>query len=120
MRTFSPTTDDLFIAKKGRLSRGLARAKLPHRATHSDRSARTGELEAEQQREQREQLIRVTIADRSFETHFQPIVGSAKRSTGGGRGALPVPPAPCSGPGCVVCRRSIGRPWCRARARRPG
>ncbi|MBF6557912.1 MAG: EAL domain-containing protein [Acidimicrobiales bacterium] len=74
MRTFSPTTDDLFIAKKGRVSRGLARAMLSHRATHSDRSARMGELEAEQQREQREQLIRVTIADRSFETHFQPIV----------------------------------------------
>jgi EAL domain-containing protein (putative c-di-GMP-specific phosphodiesterase class I) len=74
MRTAPPTSDDLFIAKKGRISRGLGRVNLPHRSSHSDRGPKLGDVEAEQLRQEREQLIRVTIANRTFETHFQPIV----------------------------------------------
>ena len=45
-----------------------------YRSNSSDRRPKQDETEAEQLREEQDQLIRVTIANRSLETHFQPIV----------------------------------------------
>jgi EAL domain-containing protein (putative c-di-GMP-specific phosphodiesterase class I) len=68
MTTVPTTSGDLFIAKKSKLSRGLGRVK----ATSND--SRRGRFEAEREREHSEKLIRLTIANRALETHFQPIV----------------------------------------------
>ena len=75
MRTPSPTTGDLFIGRKGTLSRGMERMRLSSlRSRPSGRRLNHDESEAEQLHEQRDRLIRGTIANRSLETHFQPIV----------------------------------------------
>jgi len=66
---------DLFIARKGRLSRGFNRVRASaHPFTSLPRQSRQDQLDAERLREERDQLIRLTIANRSLETHFQPIV----------------------------------------------
>ena len=75
MRTPSPTTGDLFIGRKGTLSRGMERMRLSSlRSRPSGLRLNHDESEAEQLHEQRDRLIRGTIANRSLETHFQPIV----------------------------------------------
>ncbi|HZM55078.1 MAG TPA: EAL domain-containing protein, partial [Acidimicrobiales bacterium] len=45
-----------------------------HWSNSSERRPKQDETEAERLREKQDQLIRVTIANRSLETHFQPIV----------------------------------------------
>jgi len=74
--TNSPTLgQDTFVSTKRGGFRGLGR----HRASTPD-SGRTGvptrrdQKAAEILREQREEVIRTIITDRSLETHFQPIV----------------------------------------------
>jgi EAL domain-containing protein (putative c-di-GMP-specific phosphodiesterase class I) len=75
MRTPSPTADDFFIGRKGSLSRGMERMRASsHRSHPSGRRLKHDGTEAERLHEQRDQLMRVTIANRSLETHFQPIV----------------------------------------------
>lgn len=67
------STGDLFIAKKGRLARGLGRVRSsPHRAGHQSPAAT--QRDSEREFERLELLIRSTILHRSLETHFQPIV----------------------------------------------
>ncbi|MGA2835633.1 MAG: EAL domain-containing protein [Acidimicrobiales bacterium] len=68
MRKNSPLSDDLFIAKKSVLSRGR------NRTITSARQSRHVRHDEERQRDERGKLIRATIANRSLETHFQPIV----------------------------------------------
>jgi EAL domain-containing protein (putative c-di-GMP-specific phosphodiesterase class I) len=68
--TIAPTTSsDLFIGKKSKLIRGFGRQRAL-----SNLESRRSRFEAEQQREHSEKLIRYTIANRTLETHFQPIV----------------------------------------------
>ena len=75
MRTPSPVSGDLFIGRRGKLSRGMGRMKASSdRSDSSDRRPKQDDTEAERLREMLDQLIRVTIANRSLETHFQPIV----------------------------------------------
>jgi EAL domain-containing protein (putative c-di-GMP-specific phosphodiesterase class I) len=68
MRKNAPLSDDLFIVKKGVLTRRRNRAATSARQTRHERH------DEERQRDQRGKLIRATIANRSLETHFQPIV----------------------------------------------
>jgi len=75
MRTNAPTSGDLFIGRKGRLSRGMDRVRTPPILSSSPaRQSKHDRLHAERLREERNQLIRLTIANRSLETRFQPIV----------------------------------------------
>jgi len=75
MRTPSPTAGDFFIGRKGTLSRGMERMRLSSlRSRPSGRRLKHDGTEAERLHEQRDRLIRGTIANRSLETHFQPIV----------------------------------------------
>ncbi len=69
------TSGDLFIGRKSTLSRGMDRIRVSSLGSHpSGRRLKHDQTEAERLHEQRDQLIRVTIANRSLETHFQPIV----------------------------------------------
>ncbi len=68
MRKNTPLSDDLFIARKGLLSRGRGRT------ISSARQSRHERFDEERQLDERGKLIRATIANRSLETHFQPIV----------------------------------------------
>src|SRR5271157_5573883 len=83
MRRASPTSSDLFIPKKGALSRGAGLlTPSPRRPRHRKRSlkAAAGKVEQLLQRhEQKEELIRSTIVNRNFETYFQPIVDLQSR-----------------------------------------
>ncbi len=74
MRTGAPVSNDLFITRKGKLSRGRDRAKVSHPRTPTGRQSKHDRLEAERLREEQNRRIRLTIANRSLETHFQPIV----------------------------------------------
>jgi EAL domain-containing protein (putative c-di-GMP-specific phosphodiesterase class I) len=75
MSTLAPTSADLFIGRKGKLVRGVERAKgSPLRSQSNGRRSKRGENEVELLREKQDQLIRGTIANRSLETHFQPII----------------------------------------------
>ncbi len=66
---------DLFIGRRGKPARPSGRNKAASEARPaSRRDARHAEADAAQIREHREKLIRVTIANRSHETVFQPIV----------------------------------------------
>ena len=88
MRKPSPIADDLFIGRKGTLSRGMERMRRSSLRSHpSGRRLRHDETEAERLHEQRDELIRGTIANRSLETHFQPIV-DLKSGTAVGSEAL--------------------------------
>ncbi|HVC68024.1 MAG TPA: EAL domain-containing protein [Acidimicrobiales bacterium] len=75
MRKPPPTTADIFIAKKRSRARIVRRVQMPSgpsgSAIHPSKRERR---EAEQVLEERNLLIRRTIANRSLETHFQPIV----------------------------------------------
>ncbi len=74
MSTFDPA-GDLFIARKGIILRGRERMRVSsHQTDASSRRSKNGDVEAERRRERQDQLIRVTIANRALETHFQPIV----------------------------------------------
>ncbi len=74
MRSTS-STPDLFIAKKGRLARGIGRVRSsPHRTIHQGKAEAQARRDSEREYEQLELLIRSTIRHRSLETHFQPIV----------------------------------------------
>jgi EAL domain-containing protein (putative c-di-GMP-specific phosphodiesterase class I) len=74
MRTSAPVGNDLFIARKGKFSRGRDRAKPSHPRTPTGRQSKHDRLEAERLQDEQDQRIRLTIANRSLETHFQPIV----------------------------------------------
>jgi len=75
MRTPSPTSGDIFIGRKSTLSRSMERIRVSSLRSHpSGRRRKNDQTEAERLHEQRDRLIRVTIANRSLETHFQPIV----------------------------------------------
>jgi EAL domain-containing protein (putative c-di-GMP-specific phosphodiesterase class I) len=75
MRTPSLSDGDIFIGRKGALTRGMERMRGTSRRPHpSGRRLKHDESEAERLHEQRDRLMRVTIANRSLETHFQPIV----------------------------------------------
>jgi EAL domain-containing protein (putative c-di-GMP-specific phosphodiesterase class I) len=74
MTTNAPTSGDLFITKKGRFSRGANRVRTPSRTSAPSRQSKQDRLAAERLREERDRLIRLTITNRAFETHFQPIV----------------------------------------------
>jgi EAL domain-containing protein (putative c-di-GMP-specific phosphodiesterase class I) len=66
---------DLFIGKRGKLARPRGRKTSDRdRPTLSRRASKHAEADADQLRDNREQLIRVTIANRAHETVFQPIV----------------------------------------------
>ena len=77
MSTTLDTSGDIFSAKR-RLSRGRAKARSRKARTLMNRINRSSdELDAEileELREERADLIRAMIADREWETHFQPIV----------------------------------------------
>jgi EAL domain-containing protein (putative c-di-GMP-specific phosphodiesterase class I) len=68
----STISEDFYLTKKGRLARGSAK-QVVHPSAQG-RAARHARIEAERRREQSEELIRLTIAHRTLETHFQPIV----------------------------------------------
>ncbi len=75
MNTSSPTSRDLFISRKGILPRGKKLVRSAnHEPTLSARQTKQERLRLEQLREERGRLIRLTIAHRSLETHFQPII----------------------------------------------
>lgn len=74
MRTGAPVSDDLFITRKGKLSRGRDRARASHPRNPNGRQSKHDRLEAERLQEEQNRRIRLTIANRSLETHFQPIV----------------------------------------------
>jgi len=74
MRTGAPVSDDLFIARKGRVSRGRDLVRTSHPRTPTGRQSKHDRLEAERLQDEQDQRIRLTIANRSLETHFQPIV----------------------------------------------
>ena len=66
---------DLTVNKKGRLSRAHGRGKtLSERWTTPTRVAKREGVEAVRLLEHRQNLIRVTLANRKFESVFQPIV----------------------------------------------
>jgi len=65
---------DLFIGKRPKLARAGGRKKTVAAWTPPNHVSKHSEAEAERLREHREALIRVTIASRSHETFFQPIV----------------------------------------------
>jgi EAL domain-containing protein (putative c-di-GMP-specific phosphodiesterase class I) len=65
----------LFISRKGRLPRARNLGKSPQeQPSLSARQSKHERLRLEQLREERDRLIRLTIAHRSLETHFQPII----------------------------------------------
>jgi len=74
--TNSPTLGhDSFMSKKRGVVRGLGRRNASRRATgRTGVPTRRDQKAAEILREQREEVIREIITNRSFETHFQPIV----------------------------------------------
>ena len=80
MSTTLDTNGDMFSRNRRRFSRGHARPKLRTRKLRAlaDRAnGSSGELDAEileELLEERTNLIRATIANRNWETHFQPIV----------------------------------------------
>jgi EAL domain-containing protein (putative c-di-GMP-specific phosphodiesterase class I) len=75
MRINAPLSDDLFIVKKGRLSRKAVRVVTTSSSgALTDRQSKHARNDARRRREERDKLIRRTIARRSLETHFQPIV----------------------------------------------
>jgi EAL domain-containing protein (putative c-di-GMP-specific phosphodiesterase class I) len=64
---------DLFIGKRGKLSRS-GRKKAAPEARYPGTNAKHAEEQAAHLRERREKLIRVTIANQTHQTVFQPIV----------------------------------------------
>ena len=71
----SSLSDDVFISKRGLLSRAKGRVvTASHPMSSPARVAKHDRHRAEQVLEERDRLIRHTIANRSLETHFQPIV----------------------------------------------
>jgi EAL domain-containing protein (putative c-di-GMP-specific phosphodiesterase class I) len=80
MSTTLDMTGDMFSRSRRRLSRGHGRQKVRSRkmrALIEHVNGFSDELDAEileELREERTQLIRATISNRSWETHFQPIV----------------------------------------------
>jgi len=88
MRANTPTSRDLFISKKGIVTRSVNRVRAPHHPSSlSARQSKHVRFRAEQLREERDRRIRLTIANRSLETHFQPIV-DLKTGTAVGTEAL--------------------------------
>ncbi len=81
MRGSTPTSGDLFIPKRGKLARGVGMLVPPSRRPKNgkrtvdvrDLDARRME-ESRERQEERKELIRSTIVNRTFETYFQPIV----------------------------------------------
>jgi EAL domain-containing protein (putative c-di-GMP-specific phosphodiesterase class I) len=74
MKETAPVSDDFFVGRKRRFARGGDRARGAHLLT-PPKSASRHELDrAEQLHEEQSERIRLTIANRSLETHFQPIV----------------------------------------------
>ena len=70
-----PISGDFFVGKKGKFSRDKERPKSPPNGPRTSvRRAKQLKAEAELVLEQRNHLIRVIIANRSLQTHFQPIV----------------------------------------------
>ena len=67
-------TGDLFIGRRSKLARPGREKPAPSPWQPADRSAKRAEAEEAELREHREKLIRVTIANQSHETVFQPIV----------------------------------------------
>jgi EAL domain-containing protein (putative c-di-GMP-specific phosphodiesterase class I) len=65
---------DLFIGKRGKLSRSSGRKKSAPEQRAPGGSSKHAEEQAAQLREHREKLIRVTIANQTHQTVFQPIV----------------------------------------------
>lgn len=75
MRKPPPPTGDVFIAKKRSRARIMGRGATPPRPPDSAvRGSKRERRDTEQLLEERNRLIRRTIANRSLETHFQPIV----------------------------------------------
>jgi EAL domain-containing protein (putative c-di-GMP-specific phosphodiesterase class I) len=75
MRADVPTSGDLFIPRRRRLTRSRSGHGGPPGAVPvSGRQARHEWARAERLVEERDRLIRATIANRALETHFQPIV----------------------------------------------
>ncbi len=81
MRKTTPTSRDLFIPKKTVVSRGKGLLAGPaKRKKDRERFGKTNELDAQHlqdwrdRQEQTHDLIQATIANRTFETYFQPIV----------------------------------------------
>ncbi len=81
MRKPTPTSTDLFIPKKSAVSRGKGLFTGPvRRMKDRERSVKTSALDAQnlqdwrERQEQKHEQIRSIIANRTFETYFQPIV----------------------------------------------
>jgi EAL domain-containing protein (putative c-di-GMP-specific phosphodiesterase class I) len=88
MKAIAPASRDLFISRKGILPRGMKRVRTQHeRSEPSARQSKLDRLRVEQLREEQDRLIRLTIAHRSLETHFQPII-DLKTGTAVGTEAL--------------------------------
>jgi EAL domain-containing protein (putative c-di-GMP-specific phosphodiesterase class I) len=73
MRATTPVGDDFFVGRKRRFARGGDRTKGAHLLT-SPANERKRERERADQLQEQSDRIRLTIANRSLETHFQPIV----------------------------------------------
>ena len=74
MRTIAPISNDLFVGRKGKVARARDRIKSSHAPIPTGRQSKHDRLDAERLQDERNQRIRLTIANRSLETHFQPIV----------------------------------------------
>ena len=76
MASSQVASGDLIVGRKGRISRAHGRGKsLSDRwAAAPARVAKKEGVEAGRLLEHREKMIRVTLADRKFESVFQPIV----------------------------------------------
>ncbi len=73
MKTIAPVGDDFFVGRKRRFSRGGERARGAH-PLNPPRSQRKDERDHSDKLQEQSERIRLTIANRSLETHFQPIV----------------------------------------------
>jgi EAL domain-containing protein (putative c-di-GMP-specific phosphodiesterase class I) len=74
MTMTTTTSGDLFIAKKRMLARRYRMKTQSTRMASEGRMTKRNRFDAEQRQEESEKLIRFTIANRTLETHFQPIV----------------------------------------------
>jgi EAL domain-containing protein (putative c-di-GMP-specific phosphodiesterase class I) len=73
MKETAPVSDDFFAGRKRRFARGGERARGAQ-VLDPPRGERKKERDVAEQLHEQSERIRLTIANRSLETHFQPIV----------------------------------------------